>query len=595
MRKIFQIMVLLVLLLNLPDPVAFASGPAGSGEKISAELQAALDAGQPDDLHSVVVSLAAQADLSKIGGPNRRANLTALIRTLQATAAAAQKPVIAWLQARQGSVTAFTPLWVFDGLSVTATAATIEDLARLPEVQSITPDAIDIAISGKGSSVQAEQNLSVIHAPALWNLGFYGQGKVIASMDSGVDISHPDLTGQWRGGTNSWYDPYGQHPVTPVDFSGHGTWTMGVMVGGSAGGTAIGVAPQAKWIAVKIFNDQGSATATAIHQGFQWLLDPDGNPNSMDAPDVVNNSWAISGPGCDLQFQLDLQALRAGGILPVFAAGNFGPGSSTSSSPANNPEGFAVGATDNLDNLYAYSSRGPSACGESELVYPEVVAPGVNIHTTDLFGFYTDASGTSLAAPQVAGGLALLLSAYPGLSADTQQSALTISAADLGAPGPDNDYGYGRIDLLAAYNWLASAPAPTPTPLPTATPAPTATAAPTATPVPTTLHIGDLDGTSSAAGNKWNATVTILLHDGSEHPLANAVVSGKWINGGTGSASCTTNARGLCAVTKTGLNAKTASISFSVTGASAAGLTYTPSANHDPDGDSNGTSIIVKK
>ena len=90
----------------------------------------------------------------------------------------------------------------------------------------------------------------------------------------------------WRGGSNSWYDPYGQHPAVPTDMSGHGTWTMGVMVGGDAGGTSLGVAPEAQWISVKIFNDQGGATATAIHLGFQWLLDPDGDPATPDAPDV---------------------------------------------------------------------------------------------------------------------------------------------------------------------------------------------------------------------------------------------------------------------------------------------------------------------
>ena len=148
-------------------------------------------------------------------------------------------------------------------------------------------------------------------------------------------------------GPNSWFDPYGQHPTTPLDLTGHGTATMGVMVGGDAGGTSIGMAPGATWIAARIFNDSGSGTATAIHAALQWVLDPDGNPATDDAPDVLNNSWAYGSLGCNLAFQLDLQALRATGILPVFAAGNFGPGTSTSVSPANYPESLAVGAVDN--------------------------------------------------------------------------------------------------------------------------------------------------------------------------------------------------------------------------------------------------------
>ncbi|MCL4561969.1 MAG: S8 family serine peptidase [Chloroflexi bacterium] len=483
MRRIIPLLVILGLLLSATGGGALASGPKDGIDKISPELQAALAAGMPDDMHTVVVTLRIQAALSKIGGPDRNANLRAVVKTLQATAQAAQKTIISWLRARQsqGLVVSYLPLWVFNGLSVTATAATIVDLASLPDVRSIVADEISAETSALPDTALAEQNLAVINAPALWDLGWHGQGMVVASMDTGVDLSHPDLSAQWRGGMNSWYDPYGQHPSSPVDLSGHGTWTMGVMVGDSSGGSAIGVAPQAKWIAVKIFNDQGGATATAIHQGFQWLIDPDGNPDSVDAPNVVNNSWTLSGPGCDLQFQLDLQALRVAGILPVFAAGNFGPSGSTSVSPANYPEALAVGATDNVDNLYLYSSRGPSSCGESLSIYPEIVAPGVDIRTTDLYGFYTNTTGTSIAAPQVSGGLALLLSAFPNASADLQSAALAGSAVDLGPAGPDNDVGYGRLDIMAAYQWLQNAGNASPTSTSTPTADPTSTLTPTAT------------------------------------------------------------------------------------------------------------------
>jgi subtilisin family serine protease len=193
---------------------------------------------------------------------------------------------------------------------------------------------------------------------------------------------------------------------------------MGIMVGGETGGTAIGLAPQASWIAVKIFNDQGGSNATAIHQGYQWLLDPDGDPATADAPHVINNSWTFSYPSCDLEFELDIASLRAAGILPVFAAGNGGPNFETSYSPANNPSAFAVGATDNNNQLYGFSSRGPSNCGGSSGVFPELVAPGMGIRTADLYGLYWDATGTSMAAPHVAGGLALLwtMSSVTGVS-----------------------------------------------------------------------------------------------------------------------------------------------------------------------------------
>jgi subtilisin family serine protease len=131
-----------------------------------------------------------------------------------------------------------------------------------------------------------------------------GSNVVVASLDTGVDTTNPDLAASWRGGTDSWFDPYGQH-ATPSDLNGHGTSTMDVIIGRSASGMAIGVAPGAKWIAAKIFDDTGAASLTAIHLSFQWLLDPSGNPAIPNAPQVVNNSWDDASIGCDLSYQAD--------------------------------------------------------------------------------------------------------------------------------------------------------------------------------------------------------------------------------------------------------------------------------------------------
>ncbi len=471
-----------------------------STAKIDASLQTELASLAATDQITVIVTLEEQAKLPKASGSLKNADRTRLIQGMQSSALSAQKQVADWLAARssQGAVSQIIPFWIFNGFSVTATPQVIQELAARPDVRRITPDTIDIVPVGHAAAGTPEANIALINAPALWNLGYFGQGIVIASMDSGVDLSHPEIATRWRGGSNSWYDPYNQHPATPFDNSGHGTWTMGVMVGSDAGGNAIGVAPQASWVAVKIFNDAGTASATAIHQGFQWVLDPDGDPYTADAPQVVNNSWAFGSSGCNLDFQMDLQALRAAGILPVFSAGNYGPNASTDASPGNYPEAFAVGAINNLGVIDTASSRGPSACGETTTTYPELVAPGVNIRTTDLQGFYTLASGTSLAAPHVSGALALLLSVEPNLGPDQLQTVLLNTAVDLGSPGPDNDYGYGKLDILAAYQLVASGTIPTSTPTPTlppptatltplpVTPSPTYTAAPpTVTPMPT--------------------------------------------------------------------------------------------------------------
>jgi subtilisin family serine protease len=383
-----------------------------------------------------------------------------VIRMLQSKAAQSQADLKDWLVSRQvaGQVSLVTSLWIFNGLVVTATPEVIADLKQRTEIASVFPDAtIKAPLLPPGlSSADSlpEENISLINAPALWNLGLRGQNVVIASMDTGVDIQHPDLSAQWRGGSNSWFDPYGEHPTVPTDLNGHGTWTMGVMVGKDFGGSAIGVAPAARWIAVKIFNDHNQATTAGIHLGYQWLLDPDGNPATADAPQVLNNSWDYGAPGCNLTFQADLDALRAFGILPVFAAGNFGPAASSDASPANNPGAFAVGVVDNQDQILGLSSRGPATCGGYEEVYPLLVAPGADIRTTDLFQFYTTGTGTSLAAPHVTGGLALLLNMFPGMPISIQEQALLEGAQDLGETGSDNTYGYGRLDIEKSYEWL---------------------------------------------------------------------------------------------------------------------------------------------
>jgi len=719
-------------------------------QKIAPGVWQATEGAAAAELVPIIITLSEQADLSNIGDVDRDERVRQVVQALQDVANTSQIPLVAFLalQNAQGLAGPVTRFWVFNGLSVSVNPVVIEALARRPDVARITPNQTFQAPSLEVGTSPAEPNISAINAPDLWDLGYTGQGIVVANVDTGVYLYHDDLSAQWRGGSNSWFDPYYQHPSTPTDLDGHGTGTMGVMVGRDAGGTAIGVAPDAQWIAVKIFNDQGQSTTSAIHAGYQWLLDPDGNPGTADAPHVVNSSWSFGSPGCNLEFQLDLQALRAANILPVFSAGNFGPYSATSPSPANYPEAFAVGAIDDVDQMYDLSSRGPSSCGEAQTVFPELVAPGVDIRTTERYNLYTNATGTSVAAPHAAGALALLLSAYPQLSADEQADALLAGAFDLGPAGPDNDFGYGRLDVWAAYQFLfSSGPPPTPTPTapptatpepptPTATPDPSVNLAlnrpvtvssfqddahtgdeavdadpasywqtakavgknvlpaewimvdlgssmsvgtvllawdsnyamsysiqvsndsnawttvfsttagdgggdaitftpvtaryvkmdstawssasqrnwlqeleiyagsanpspsepPTPTPTPgatTTVHVGDLDGSSALVRSRWNATVTVLVHDATEAPIAGASVSGSWIDGVTGGASCVTDASGRCDITKTNLKTSITSVTFTVDDIALTLGTYEPGANHDPDPDSDGTTMTI--
>jgi serine protease AprX len=256
--------------------------------------------------------------------------LAALLWALQDQADASQKTAVALLQA--GGATRITQLWSINALAATAAADVIRDLAALPEIERIELDGTLAAPNPEPAATSTEEwNLVLVGAPDVWaqlqpgtGEPLTGAGAVVAGMDTGVDAAHSDLSGRWRGGSNSWFDPNGEH-ATPYDPNGHGTGAMSVAVGGDAGGTAIGVAPGAQWIAVKIFNDAGYASLSAIHAGFQWLLDPDGYPATNDGPDVVNNSWGYPDKvnQCYGEFEADVHLLKIAGIatLKVSASG----------------------------------------------------------------------------------------------------------------------------------------------------------------------------------------------------------------------------------------------------------------------------------
>jgi len=420
------------------------------------ELAAELARLAPQDEIPVIVWMADRVDPRLYELADRSARDTRLVKALREKAAATQGPYRVFLQ-NQGA-RQLRELWVINGIAVTARASVIRQLASRPGIERISLDStLEAPVTSVGGAAPPEWNLNAVQAPQLWSLGYTGSGVVVANMDTGVDAAHPDLATNWRGGNNSWYDPHGQHP-TPYDPTGHGTQTMGIIVGGSAGGTAIGVAPDARWIAVKLYDDAGLARYSDIHLAFQWLLDPDGDLNTVDAPDVVNASWGLVGTAgqCITEFSVDIDVLRTAGVGIAFAAGNDGPGPLTSLSPANDPQGFSGGAVDETLTVAGFSSRGPSACDGT--IYPDLVAPGVNVKTADLsFGGlpqYVVVAGTSFAAPHAAGSMALLAGAFPAAGIGQIEAALTGSARDLGVAGEDNSYGWGLADVQAAYQFL---------------------------------------------------------------------------------------------------------------------------------------------
>ena len=454
------------------------------GGAIDPALTRQLKSAPADQEFAVIVRLKEQVDhaalAASLSGAERHAKLTRVIGTLRDGAEASQRGLKQFLAVREqlGKVRGVHPLWIFNGFTVNAaTADTVQALAQRDDVDLVQADrVISLAAPARAAAAAVPGwNLATIGAPALWGRGFRGQGVVVASLDSGVELSHPALQLKWRGGSNSWFDPYGNSQL-PYDKagqdSGHGTQVMGIMVGGNTSDNQVGVAPGASWIAAKIFDDNGNATLSAIHAAFQWVLNPDGNPASSDAPDVVNNSWDLGNPGqYDAEFAGDIQALRNAGIAVVFSAGNYGiplpPATNSSVSPANNPGAFAVGASDSNDLAAYFTGRGPSAF-DGTGGYPALVAPGVSISTTDLNGSYSMFTnlGTSYAAPQVSGAIALLLSGRPATltgNPGALEDSLAAAALDLGATGPDTTFGHGRLDVARAVNQLALPAPPGPT------------------------------------------------------------------------------------------------------------------------------------
>lgn len=465
-------------LLGLWGLLALLPGRAAAAP-LSPELARALAQRGTHADTAIILRLADSLDPAAFQQQDRRQRDNRLLRALQQRAArnrARVAPLLAELGASQ-----IQALWLINALALSLPANALQRLADDPAVARIDLDtfvqgarsqrtpvargaAVPAPAAGEAaplsaatepaplgavaptthaSTAQPDWNLLAVQAPAVWALGYRGQGVTVASMDTGADLAHPDLRGSWRGGRNSWFDPHGQE-ASPYDALGHGTQALGVMVGASA----VGVAPAAQWIAVRLYNSEGRSSLSAIHRAFQWLMDPDGDPDTLDAPDVVNASWSLSGRAtgaCVLEFAEDIAALQSAGVAVVFAAGNDGPKPASSNSPGNNPGVLSVGALGPDLQEARSSSRGPSACDGA--AFPRLLAPGVRIRTTDLShggqASYATVSGSSLAAPHVAGVLALMAGAFPEFSVQQLQAALQHN----GLP----------VDALATFNALLEA------------------------------------------------------------------------------------------------------------------------------------------
>ncbi|MFH2056237.1 MAG: S8 family peptidase [bacterium] len=363
--------------------------------------------------------------------------------------------------------------WIADVVKLRVKARALAVLSVSPEIHYLVEDAPLQLVAPVSSAAAAQTNsgswsgIDLIGARQLWNQGYTGRGRLVCSFDTGVESDHPALAGRWRGNLGdtgaAWFDPFGTE--LPIDLAGHGTHTMGLMVGRD-GADTIGVAFNAEWMSAAVV-DRGqslSKTISDIIAAFEWAADPDGDPSTVsDLPDVLCNSWGIPAGlmnPCDETFWQAIDNLEALGVVAIFACGNEGPDQGTIRNPADRASGpgnaFSVGAVDQtLLNLpvASFSSRGPGNCDDGD-IKPELVAPGVGIRSAYKDGTYRVISGTSMAAPLVAGAVALLREYNPDATVEQIKSALLASARDLGPVGQDNDYGWGLIDVAAAMELL---------------------------------------------------------------------------------------------------------------------------------------------
>ncbi len=492
----------LILLLSLLAGVGlygFLSQPSQSWrDKVAPELLAKAERG---GIHPFIVKMEKQADLSdlrQIHGKERKASMA--FERLSLAANEGQAGLQHFLQERH---LAYRSFWVVSAIALKGDLQLLSEIAARPDVAFIYDDPQVVVeepliAAGSRSPEDLPWGLVKIGADQVWDMGITGEGVVIGGQDTGVDWEHPAIQGKYRGWDGSvanhnynWHDaiheinplhndsipndpnnnPCGLNVPYPCDDHNHGTHTIGTVTGDDGGDNQIGVAPGAKWIACRNM-ERGYGTPSTYIECFEWFIAPTDingeNPDPAKAPHVINNSWGCPEmEGCNPSnfplMQTVVDNVKASGIVVVVSAGNSGSSCSSVSSPAAIfPGSFTVGATASNDTIAGFSSRGPVSVDSSFRRKPDISAPGVGVYSCIRNGQYASWSGTSMAGPHVVGTVALMISANPELAGEVdviediiEQTALPRTTdqdcGDIaGTEVPNNTYGYGRINALAA-------------------------------------------------------------------------------------------------------------------------------------------------
>lgn len=374
-----------------------------------------------------------------------------LIADGYADSAAKQLPLIVKYAGQARSAQALTGTTTTRQLESIGGAAVDAAKDRMPELwksitgaRTLSGGVSKIWLDGK---VRAALDKSVpqIGAPAAWQAGYQGSGVRVAVLDTGVDANHPDLAGKVAAA-----EDFSGSETGPADHFGHGTHVAATIAGTGAGadGTRKGVAPKADLLVGKVLADDGWGYDSWIIAGMEWAV--------AEGARVVNMSLGGGATdGTDPLSQAVNDITADTGTLFVVSAGNEGMDESVGT-PGAAAAALTVGAVDRTDALASFSSRGPRL-GDAGLK-PEITAPGVDIIAARAAGtamggpvdeLYTAASGTSMAAPHVAGAAALLAQQHPDWKADQLKNAL-VSTVKVQPKQSVYAHGAGRVDLARA-------------------------------------------------------------------------------------------------------------------------------------------------
>jgi len=468
---------------------------------ISPELERHLSTAAADQKLPVHIVLKNQYDtrllFSQVDGLSRQERRVRVAQILGDFARREQESILRYLAERekQGEVKDIRPIWIVNAVACEATPAVIRELAQRADVHYVNydlawcPDLLEKPGAPAEPQYDATWGVRKIRAPEVWAQGYTGQGVVCGHIDTGCDYTHPDLA------DHMWEDPnypyhgwnFEENNNNPMDQNGHGTHTAGTVASDGTSGTQCGVAPDARIMVCRVRTVADSVAESQCWQAMQFVVSPPLSPANGADLYTMSLGWMLSWNPHQATWRQVADNVNAAGVIQIVAAGNerYLTPPNSCRCPGNvpppwwNPQNtgtgtlsgiISIGATDSLDAIASFSSRGPVTWGTvapyNDYVYPpgltkpDVSAPGVAVISCRIGGGYQSMDGTSMATPHTAGTVCLMLSKNPNLTPAVVDSILEVTAVDLGPSGKDNDFGAGRIDALAAVNYITGSGGP---------------------------------------------------------------------------------------------------------------------------------------